>query len=180
MKLIIGLGNPGNKYNFTRHNFGFLALDFYFKQHNLTWEAKPHYGALWGRTGDILFIKPQNYYNDSGQSVVEFVHFYKISISDILVICDDFALDFGKLRYRAQGSSGGNNGLKSIISTLNTTEFSRLRLGTGNDALRRQIGDMDFVLSKFTQEEKAQLPEILTEATDKITNFITRAPQTTD
>ncbi|MBQ1373690.1 aminoacyl-tRNA hydrolase [Candidatus Saccharibacteria bacterium] len=171
MKLVIGLGNPGNRYNFTRHNSGFLALDFYFKLHNLTWGAKPRYGALWGRRGDIIFVKPQDYYNESGRATLEFMNFYKIPTSDILVICDDFNLEFGKLRYRAQGSAGGNNGLKSIISTLGTDEFPRLRIGTGNDTLRRQMGDMDFVLSKFTPEEKLQLPEILSEVAGRIDEY---------
>ena len=171
MKLVVGLGNPGNRYNFTRHNSGFLALDFYFKLRNLTWEAKPRYGALWGRTGDIIFIKPQDYYNESGRATLEFMNFYKILTSDALVVCDDFNLEFGKLRYRAQGSAGGNNGLKSIISTLGTDDFPRLRIGTGNDALRKQRGDMDFVLSKFTPEEKLQLPEILSEVASRIDEY---------
>ena len=172
MKLVVGLGNPGNRYNFTRHNSGFLALDFYFKLRNLTWEAKPRYGALWGRTGDIIFIKPQDYYNESGRATLKFMNFYKIPTSDILVVCDDFNLEFGKLRYRAQGSAGGNNGLKSIISALGTDEFPRLRIGTGNDTLRRQMGDMDFVLSKFTPEEKLQLPEVLARVATKIDMLI--------
>ena len=172
MKLIVGLGNPGARYNFTRHNFGFLALDFYFKRYNLTWGDKPRYGALWGRKGDILFIKPQDFYNESGRAVQEFMRFYKISLSDILVICDDFNLDFGRMRYRTQGSAGGNNGLKSVISTLGTVEFARLRLGTGNDELRNKMGDMDFVLSKFAPEEKAKLPEILGEVVGKIDEIV--------
>ena len=172
MKLIIGLGNPGVRYNFTRHNFGFLALDFYFKWHNLTWGDKPHYGAIWGRREDIIFIKPQDFYNESGRVVQEFMRFYKIDLADILVICDDFNLDFGRTRYRAQGSAGGNNGLKSIISALGTDGFARLRLGTGNDELRNKMGDMDFVLSKFTPEEKEKLPEILNEAVNRIDDFL--------
>lgn len=172
MKLVIGLGNPGNRYNFTRHNSGFLALDFYFKLHDLTWGGKPRYGAIWGRTGDIIFIKPQNFYNESGRAVQEFARFYKIPMADILVICDDFNLDFGQIRYRAKGSAGGNNGLKSVISTLGTDEFARLRLGTGNDELRKKLGDVDFVLSKFTPEEKEKLPEVLRIVTDKVDEAI--------
>ena len=172
MKLVVGLGNPGNQYNFTRHNFGFLALDFYFKLHDLTWGGKPRYGAIWGRTGNIIFIKPQNFYNESGRAVQEFAKFYKIPTSDILVVCDDFNLDFGQIRYRAKGSAGGNNGLKSVISTLGTDEFARLRLGTGNDELRRKLGDVDFVLSKFTPEEKEKLPEVLRIVTDKVDEVI--------
>lgn len=112
MKLVVGLGNPGNRYNFTRHNFGFLALDFYFKVRGLEWKDKPKFGAMWGREGDTIFIKPQDYYNESGRAVQEFMRFYKIPLDDILVVCDDFNLEFGKLRYREQGSAGGNNGLK--------------------------------------------------------------------
>lgn len=172
MKLIVGLGNPEAKYNFTRHNTGFLALDFYFKLNHLSWEAKPRYGAIFERRDDVLFIKPQDYYNLSGKAVREFMRFYKIPTSDILVICDDFNLDFGKLRYRAHGSTGGNNGLKSIIAEIGTEDFPRLRIGTGNDALRAKIGDVDFVLSKFTLEEKLQLPEILKGVSDKINEII--------
>ena len=172
MKLVIGLGNPGSQYNFTRHNFGFLALDFYFKRHNLSWAGKPRYGALWGRRDDIMFVKPQDFYNESGRAVREFMRFYKILVSDVLVICDDFNLEFGRIRYRAKGSAGGNNGLKSIILALGTDEFPRLRLGTGNDNLRKKMGDTDFVLSKFTPEEKQKLPETLAEVMDKIDEIL--------
>lgn len=172
MKLVVGLGNPGSRYNFTRHNFGFLALDFYFKVRKLEWKDKLKFGALWGREGDTIFIKPQEFYNESGRVVAEFVRFYKISVSDILVVCDDFNLEFGKMRYRAQGSAGGNNGLKSIIAVLGTEEFGRLRMGTGNDELRGKMGDMDFVLSKFIPEEKEKLPEILGEVVERIDEII--------
>lgn len=172
MKLVVGLGNPGARYNFTRHNFGFLALDFYFKVRGLEWKDKPKFGAMWGREGDTIFIKPQDYYNESGRAVQEFMRFYKVSLGDVLVVCDDFNLEFGKIRYRTQGSAGGNNGLKSIISTLGTEEFARLRIGTGNDELRHKMGDMDFVLSKFTPEEKEKLPGILGEVVRKIDKII--------
>ena len=168
MKLVVGLGNPGNRYNFTRHNFGFLALDFYFKVRGLEWRDKPKFGAMWGREGDTIFIKPQDYYNESGRAVQEFMGFYKIPLDDILVVCDDFNLEFGKLRYREQGSAGGNNGLKSVMATLGTAEFKRLRVGTGNDELRGKMGDVDFVLSKFTPGEKEKLPGILGEVAEKI------------
>lgn len=172
MKFVVGLGNPGARYNFTRHNFGFLVLDFYFKVRGLEWKDKPKFGAVWGRDGDTIFIKPQDYYNESGRAVQEFMRFYKIAVSDVLVVCDDFNLEFGRMRYRAQGSAGGNNGLKSIISTLGTDELARLRLGTGNDEMRNKIGDMDFVLSKFTLEEKEKLPDILNEAVNRIEDFL--------
>ena len=172
MKLIVGLGNPGNQYNFTRHNSGFLALDFYAKIKGLNWQAKPKFDALWLKTDDAVFIKPQTFYNDSGRAVQQFAHFYKIPTSDILVVCDDFSLEFGKIRSREHGTDGGNNGLKSIIEQLDTTDFPRLRIGTANDALRRKIGDTDFVLGRFTEEERAKLPEILPALTARIDEFL--------
>ncbi|MBR3228840.1 aminoacyl-tRNA hydrolase [Candidatus Saccharibacteria bacterium] len=169
MKLIVGLGNPGDRYNFTRHNIGFLALDFYFKLNNLSWAPKPHLGAIYGRKDGILFIKPQEFYNETGSVVQKYMHFYKIPASDILVICDNFDLNFGLIRYRASGSAGGNNGLKSIDTALGTSDYPRIRVGTGNDELHSKMGDTEFVLSHFTTEEKNKLPEILREVCDKIT-----------
>lgn len=167
MKLIVGLGNPGSQYDFTRHNFGFLALDFYAKVKGLTWEKEKRH-ALWFKDGERILIKPQTFYNESGQAVREFMQFYKLKPQDILVVCDDFWLDFGKMRYRAKGSDGGSNGLKSIIQHLGTTEFARLRLGTNDGDLRQKMGDVDFVLSKFTEAEKAKLPDLLREVTKRI------------
>lgn len=172
MKLVVGLGNPGNEYNFTRHNFGFLALDFYFKLKHLSWSEKPRLGAINGRSGDVLFIKPQDFYNLSGQAVAAYARYYKIPTSDILVICDNFDLEFGKIRYRTTGVAGGNNGLKSVDKELGTSDYPRLRLGTENVELKNKIGAVDFVLSKFTPEEKAQLPEILNQVSEKIDEFI--------
>ncbi|MBQ3310271.1 aminoacyl-tRNA hydrolase [Candidatus Saccharibacteria bacterium] len=172
MKLIVGLGNPGNQYNFTRHNAGFLALDFYAKVKGLSWEPHPKHDALYLKTTDALFIKPQTFYNDSGRSVQAFARFYKIPTSDILVICDDFSLEFGKLRSRIHGSDGGNNGLKSITEQLGTPDFPRLRIGTANDTLRRKLGDTDFVLGRFTEEERATLPSILPEVITRIDQFL--------
>ena len=106
MKLVVGLGNPESRYNFTRHNTGFLVLDYYFKVKELKWSDKPRLGALWGRSDDVIFIKPQEYYNESGRAVAAYMNYYKIPAPDILVICDDFNLEFGKVRYRASGSAG--------------------------------------------------------------------------
>ncbi|MBQ8996594.1 aminoacyl-tRNA hydrolase [Candidatus Saccharibacteria bacterium] len=165
MHLIVGLGNPGNQYNFTRHNFGFLALDFLFKQNSWTWEPHEKFGAVYAKVNDTIYLKPQTFYNDSGLAVRAFLDFYKIPLENLLVICDDFNLPFGTTRLRQKGSAGGNNGLKSIIQHLGTENFARLRLGTGNDELRTKLGDVDFVLSKFTESEKAKLPKILSDLT---------------
>lgn len=165
MKVIVGFGNPGSKYNFTRHNLGFLALDFYAKTHKLTWQNKPKFNAIVAKNdeNDTLFIKAQTYYNEVGQSVRAILDFYKLSPQDILVICDDFNLEFGKIRFRERGSAGGNNGLKSIIAHLGTEDFPRLRIGTANDDIRSKVGDTDFVLSRFSEQEYAELPTILRE-----------------
>lgn len=172
MKLVVGLGNPGNRYNFTRHNTGFLALDYYLKTHKLEWDTKPKFGAIYARVGDVFFVKPQDFYNDSGRAVSEFVRYYKIPISDILVICDNFDLEFGKIRFRNSGLAGGNNGLKSIDTYLSSSDYPRIRIGTGNDELRRKLGDVEFVLSKFIPEEKEKLPEILGEVANRIDDFL--------
>ncbi|MBR3319968.1 aminoacyl-tRNA hydrolase, partial [Candidatus Saccharibacteria bacterium] len=126
MNLIVAFGNPGSQYNFTRHNFGFLALDFYFKINNLEWESHEKFNAIWKKDGDAIFIKPQTFYNDIGTCVRAFADFYKIPPENILCICDDFNLAFGTIRERKNGSAGGNNGLKSVISHLGTENFPRL------------------------------------------------------
>ena len=194
MKLVVGFGNPESKYNWTRHNFGFLTLDFYTKIKSLNWEQHPKFDAIWLKTStanlgipksassttsasdeQVIFIKPQTYYNEVGKSIQAFAHFYKIAPQDILAVCDDFDLDFGKIRIREHGSTGGNNGLKSTIRELGTTDFWRLRLGTDSKMRAKsggKITDIDFVLSKFTPEEKEQLPAILRETCAKIDDFL--------
>lgn len=172
MKLVVGLGNPGKQYNFTRHNFGFLALDFLSKKQGWDWEKTPKFNAIWAKVDDTIFIKPQTFYNETGRCVQYFAHYYKIPTSDILVVCDDFDMEFGKIRYRSKGSHGGNNGLRSIIKELGTDEIPRLKLGTGNVELRQKMAnDTDFVLGRFTPEEKSKLPKILTEIDQHLCNF---------
>lgn len=182
MKIIFGLGNPSTKYNFTRHNFGFLTLDFYAKIHKLTWRESPKFHALTAtvpqsetRPDKLLLVKPQTFYNEVGSSALALAHFYKLRPQDFLVVCDDFNLDFGRLRFREHGSAGGNRGLESLLSTFGDENLPRLRLGTANDPVRRQLGDSDFVLSRFTPEERAALPEILLAATNFIDQQITTA-----
>lgn len=168
---MFGFGNPGHKYNFTRHNFGFLALDFYVKVHNLEFRPQTKFKADIAQTDGLLLVKPQTFYNDVGLSIRSIYDFYKLTPQDLLIICDDFNLPFGKLRFRERGSAGGNNGLKSAIAHLGTEDFPRLRLGTGNDSLRSRISDVDFVLSKFTPEEHDQLPTVLREISDFMAKY---------
>lgn len=171
MKVIVGFGNPGSQYNFTRHNFGFLTLDFYAKIHKLDWQNKPKFNAIIAQDGDRLLVKAQTFYNEVGQTTRAIMAFYKLQPQDFLAVCDDFALEFGVLRFRERGSAGGNNGLKSMIAHFNTDDFPRYRLGTANETLRTRIGDRDFVLSKFTDRERGQLPQILKQASDFIANY---------
>lgn len=172
MKVIIGFGNPGSRYNFTRHNTGFLALDFYAKVHKLEWKDTPKFfcQSTKDKDNDLLLIKATTYYNEVGRAARAIMNFYKLKPGDFLIVCDDFNLDFGKLRFREKGSAGGNNGLKSCIAELGTEDFPRLRIGTANDEVRKQVGDVDFVLSKFTPEEKEKLPNILSE----VCNFLAK------
>ena len=183
MKLIVGLGNPGARYNFTRHNTGFLTLDFYLKRCGGSWSEKPRLGAIFceiehiladGDREKVIFIKPQDYYNSSGLSVANYVRYYKIPLSDVLVVCDNFDLNFGKVRYRDSGLAGGNNGLKSIDQELSSSNYARVRVGTKNDEILSKVGAVDFVLSRFTPEEKEKLPAVLTEVYEKINEFIVR------
>ncbi len=170
MKVIAALGNPGSQYNFTRHNFGFLAADFYAKVHGFEWKEDKKFRALYFKDGEKLFVKPQTFYNEIGQSLELIRSYYKLTPQDFLVVCDDFNLEFGQIRFRERGSAGGNNGLKSAISHFGTDDFPRLRLGSANDNLRKRIGDIDFVLTKFTDAERGKLPEILRE----IDNFMSK------
>lgn len=171
MKLVVGLGNPGAKFNFTRHNFGFLALDFYLKRKGGSWSEKPRLNAVFCEIDGVFLIKPQDFYNLSGVAVASWAKYYKIAPSDILVICDNFDLEFGKIRFRSSGAAGGNNGLKSVDKELSTSDYPRLRLGTENQEILNRVGAVDFVLSKFTPEEKEHLPEILTEVCKRIDEF---------
>lgn len=154
MKLIVGLGNPGKEYENTRHNIGFMVIDNYIKE--ATWQKK--YNALY--TTDIInnekviFVKPETFMNLSGNSIIEFVNFYKIEEKDILIIHDDLDMPFGKIRVKTNSSAGGHNGIKSIIERLGNKNFARLKIGISHNI----TGDTkDFVLGKFN---KAQLEEL--------------------
>ena len=153
MKLIVGLGNIGKEYENTRHNMGFMLVDRYLEYRNITDKFKEKFNAMYVETTinneKVIFIKPTTYMNNSGIAVRAFVDFYKLSSEDILVISDDLDLDLGKFRLRRNGSSGGHNGLKSIISHLGTDDFKRLRIGISND----KDDVINYVLSKFSKKE---------------------------
>lgn len=173
MKIVIGLGNPGNKYKQTRHNAGFMVIDKYLKSHKIGFTKNCH-DAIVNKCiieGDeTLFIKPQLFMNLSGGPAKRIVDKYKCELDDILVVLDDINLPLGKIRIREKGSSGGHNGLKSISENLKTTCFSRLRIGIGNSQPEKM---KDFVLSRFTKEENDIIQDVLEKACEAIYYWVT-------
>ena len=170
MKLIVGLGNPERKYEKTRHNIGFRVIDNYLG--NVNWQ-NDFYGwftEINKNNEKIFFLKPKTYMNASGLAVSEIVKYYKINIDDILVIQDDFDVDFGKYKLKRNSSSGGHNGINSIITALGTNAFSRLKIGIRRDQRFKAI---EFVLGKLTDEEIAKLDEMQTIFNEIIDSFIT-------
>lgn len=132
MKLIVGLGNPGKEYENTRHNCGFMAIDYLAQDLGVTINQakfKGLYAKIKVEGEDVILLKPQTYMNLSGESVSEVMKFFKIDKEDVLVIYDDLDLPVGKIRIRANGSAGGHNGIKSLIAHLNGQDFKRIRIG---------------------------------------------------
>ena len=155
MKLIVGLGNPGKKYEKTRHNIGFMAIDFYAKKNNLEFQKK--FNGLYFEqiinNEKVIFVKPQTYMNLSGNCVREFVNFYNIDLSDILVIYDDYNFEVGTFRIRRDGSAGGHNGIKNIIENLKSENIKRVRVGISKNLIPLE----DYVLQKFSKEDADSL-----------------------
>ena len=174
MRLIVGLGNPGKEYRETRHNVGFRVVDEIAGRHDLALAMAPSQvpdAFLAKKYGPEpwLVAKPLTFMNRSGDAVAALSHYYDIAPTDLLVVVDEVALPFGRLRARARGSAGGHNGLKSVIERLGTTEFPRLRLGVGRGDTRRDLAD--HVLSKFEADELAALEEFITRAADAAEMF---------
>ncbi|WP_409296414.1 aminoacyl-tRNA hydrolase [Peribacillus sp. SCS-26] len=158
MKLIAGLGNPGKQFDKTRHNIGFEVIDELSAKWGLPLNQSKHKGlyAMGMVNGEkVILLKPLTYMNLSGESVSAVLGFYKLSVKDLVVIYDDLDLPLGKLRLRQKGSAGGHNGMKSIISHLGTQEFNRIRMGVGRPQDGRSVPD--FVLSRFSREEEAEV-----------------------
>ena len=168
--LIVGLGNPGAKYEMTRHNAGFLAVDLFAIKENFNIK-KLKFHAL---VGDVkiggkkcLVMKPQTFMNNSGESVGEAAKFYKIPPENIVVISDDISLDVGNIRIKRKGSAGGHNGLKSIIAHLGSENFIRIKVGVG----KKPFADYDladWVLGRFPKEKESDLKQALENAVDSI------------
>ena len=171
MKIILAQGNPGPDYKNTRHNIGFIAIDYYASEHGLLWSEKTKFKAYLSEgtiNGEkILLVKPTTFYNLTGETARALIDFYKINpAEDLLVVHDDLALDFGKLRIRGQGSDAGNNGIKSINSHLGSN-YTRLRIGTANEMLNINP-DVDFVLSNFKADEQKIINEKILPLTSRI------------
>lgn len=171
MKLIVGLGNPGRKYENTRHNMGFMVLDRLSDNFQIDIDKDVFHGLLgkgkmFGE--DILLFKPTTFMNLSGQAVVEVMNFFKVSLDDLLVVCDDMALDVGAIRLRLKGSSGGQKGLQNIIDLLGSEDFKRLRVGIG----RPEYDTIDYVLGKPSEDERPLILDALDNAVEAIKVFL--------
>lgn len=175
MKIVFGLGNPGEKYASTRHNTGFLTLNAFAAEQGAEFNAKPkffaHIAELKIDDEPVLLVKPQTFYNDSGQSYRSLIDFYKLAPGDTLIIHDELALPFGTIRSRSGGSDAGNNGIKSI-NLHGGEQSARLRVGVANDQ-RAVMGDVDFVLGRFSQDEQKMFETtLLPKLTGLILDFI--------
>lgn len=167
MKLIVGLGNPGKKYEKTRHNVGFMAVDFLQKKMNLPkFRLNKKCKAEISKENGIILAKPQTFMNNSGEAVLCLISFYKIEPEKIIIIHDDLDLDFEKIRKNENRGSAGHNGVQSIIDNLKTKSFTRLRVGIGRS--NEKIPPDIFVLQKFKKEELEKIKKTFTELTKKI------------
>lgn len=161
MKLIVGLGNFEEKYLFTRHNAGFMVVDFFAVFHNQPFKTEKKLKSMITKfklnDEDVIAIKPLTYMNLSGEAVRAVMDFYKIDLKDVLIIYDDISIDLGTVRFRNSGSDGGHNGIKSIIQHLGTQKFDRLKIGIGPQP---NIPSEAYVLQNFSQNELVQLKDI--------------------
>lgn len=173
--LVVGLGNPGKKYEGTRHNIGFACIDSFAKIHEFdAWIDKKNLKSLiasklMGNT-KVILAKPQTYMNSSGEAVQAIMRFYRISSNDLIVVHDELDIPFGQIRIRNGGSSAGHNGIKSLIGHIGE-QFGRVRVGIGSPD---KIGPIDYVLSKFTKDEQNHILSLERETTSILTEVIYR------
>ncbi len=171
MKLVVGLGNPGERYAQTRHNIGFMVLDEIIKKYVASPHVNKKLGAiLYSLDKERTLLKPTTFMNSSGGPVANIVRFYKIKPADLCVVHDDVDLDFGQIKLQFGKSSAGHRGVQSIMDKLGTDEFTRVRVGVGRPPERM---DTDaYVLQKFSSEEKKELDEITNNATEKVVEWL--------
>ena len=169
MFVIVGLGNPGKKYEKTRHNMGFLAIDKLAEKHDIKVNKLKHKaltgdGFIFGQKA--LLVKPQTYMNLSGESVREIVSYYDINLEDLIVIYDDFDLEIGTIRIRKKGSAGSHNGMKSIIGQIQSKDFPRIRIGIGKSGGGAEW--KDFVLGKTSKQDEKLIEDAVDRAADAV------------
>lgn len=174
LRLIVGLGNPGEQYVNTRHNAGFMALDLLASKMGASWKKDRTHRAVVTGSGGFMLAKPQTFMNDSGECVGALSRYFKIAPSELLVVYDDIALPLGVLRLREGGSAGGHNGMKSIIAHLGTDRFPRLRIGIGSHGSGSLVGH---VLGNFPPEQQEILQDALNRAVDGLGICLTRGFQ---
>ena len=172
MKLIVGLGNPGKKYEHTRHNMGFDVVDLFSELSQIDVDKEVFHGLL-GRgevfDEDIMLFKPTTFMNLSGNAVREVVSYFKIPLEDVIIIYDEMALPPGKIRLRPEGSSGGHKGMQNIIELLGTEQIKRIRVGIGEPEDRDNI---DFVLSKPSKEERELIDDAIKETIEALKEIL--------
>lgn len=178
VKMIVGLGNPGSKYNDTKHNIGFMAVDRIVKKLDVNFTEDKNFKAEIGsdfiKGEKIYFIKPTTFMNNSGIAVKALLTYYNISIKDMIIIYDDLDMEVGKIRFRQKGSAGGHNGIKSIIAHLGTQEFDRIKVGIGRPNGRMTV--INHVLGKFDKNDEIMISNTL----DKVDNAVNYYLQTND
>lgn len=173
MYLIVGLGNPEEEYSDTRHNMGFDVINKLSEKYDIK-VSKSKFSALYG-LGEIngkkvILLKPQTYMNLSGESIIKFKNFYKISSDKIIIIYDDADLNLGDIRLRAKGSSGSHNGVKSVVENLHTENFARIRIGIGMPQNKESM--IDYVIGKVSKEEREILNKSIEQAVDSVKEIL--------
>lgn len=173
MYLIVGLGNPEPEYSKTRHNMGFDVINKLSEKYNIDVKKEKLdgiYGSGTIENEKVILLKPQTYMNLSGKSVIQYANFYKIDPENILIIYDDIDIETGKMKIRKKGGPGTHNGMKSVVSELNTAQFPRIRVGTG---CQETIGNLiDYVISKVSNEEYKRLEEGIDKATEAVATIL--------
>ncbi|MBO4286178.1 MAG: aminoacyl-tRNA hydrolase [Bacilli bacterium] len=171
MKLLVGLGNPGKKYEGTRHNMGFMTIDLFSDVSKIDIDREAFQGMI-GRgklfDEDVMLLKPTTFMNLSGHSVREVMNYFKIDIDDVVIVYDDMALSPGTIRLRLSGSSGGQKGMQSIIEQLGTENIKRIRVGIGEP----EYDSVDYVLSKPLKEEKELIDKAIEKAKDALVMYL--------
>ncbi|MBI2327578.1 aminoacyl-tRNA hydrolase [Candidatus Curtissbacteria bacterium] len=180
MKLIAGLGNPGEKFKNNRHNVGFKVVDDFSRSNGLSWRYSQDLMCYWIKTVQYVLIKPVTYMNKAGQSIKSVCDFYKIEPKDVLVIADDLDLPLGKIRMTFNGSAGGHHGIESTVESLSTMDFARLRIGIGplgpigesGPPMSKEQKVIEHVLSDFSDSEKEKLGDIISRAIEAVQSYV--------